>query len=863
MCPRQRVGWSLVVLLYIAGRVDAGPYGIASSPVLWWTSPPNTWTPTTWTDTVNGNVLSGNAGGTALAVLLPNGVNYAYHYQIGSYGKLFQTPLSALPNLPNPTTHGVTILFAMSARHRSNGSTSDVYLGYWSVDGVSNNAVTARITVSGYSAASRFTSDFCVGPLAAFNATNWNVYVLRTADGASPCSLFRNGQKIVGTSAAAPSISGTDIWWLGFGYWEMSYVAVASVMVYDAYLSDADIATVSNELTSALLVAPPPITTAPTATPTASPTTAPTFVPTAAPTTQPSFAPTAAPTAEPTSAPTSVPTAEPTAEPTSAPTAEPTAEPTSLPTSAPTSVPTAEPTAEPTSLPTSAPTSAPTAEPTSLPTSAPTAEPTSVPTSPPTSAPTADPTAEPTLLPSTPPSSAPSSAPTSVPSEQPTALPSAAPTASGTLEATSAPTALESTGAPTSASLVVGIVSYTASIDTQVRAPTATQTAVQLDVSSGLRANPFADSALRALESTVTLAPPRPIPACTTPLGLESSHVEFGLRAAGANGTLPFPLMLNFSHAPGFTYLYARRARALYLCNETTGTWKLATSDEYCGRSLLANWGLSVLLKDRVPDPHTFLLSYTCHNTEFALLQALCSDVLSDDFVRTCNDCIEGHWGCSCEATSVSGDGYADDTVSKIFLGFLCAAAGLTGAALQFIHLGAPPGSRLLHGEEDSAAGAGDADPLKCECQLTPAELLIGCVSVWAVCAVLLSWLSPGAPHTSLLAPGAFLGLSAAVAVSQWVLGILIYTQRERWAVAVFGMLDVTQLIVWAVPSLLVSQFGTTAQLLMTLLPLLFVQYAQQMPHMRPICGSSAIYLLNVALTTAFRVLLWLRVPCE
>ncbi|KAI2505410.1 Metallo-peptidase family M12B Reprolysin-like [Fragilaria crotonensis] len=101
---------------------------------------------------------------------------------------------------------------------------------------------------------------------------------------------------------------------------------------------------------------PPPLTSAPTAAPTAVPTTAaPTAVPTtAAPT---SARPTAAPTAVPTTAaPTTMPT---TAAPTSA---RPTAAPTAMPTTAsPTVQPTtAAPTAVPTALPTKAPTAAPT-----------------------------------------------------------------------------------------------------------------------------------------------------------------------------------------------------------------------------------------------------------------------------------------------------------------------------------------------------------------------------------------------------------------------------------------------------------------------------------------------------------------------
>lgn len=423
-------------------------------------------------------------------------------------------------------------------------------------------------------------------------------------------------------------------------------------------------------------------TEAPTASPTPQPT-APTADPTAAPSAQPTADPTADPTAQPTAVPTSDPTAAPSSDPTAAPTAVPTSDPTSVPTAAPsaqptagpTSDPTAEPTAEPSAPPSASPSAAPTAAPTASPTAAPTGEPTAAPTtaSPTTATPTAAPTtAAPTGTPTAAPSSAPTGAPTGAPSAAPTtAVPTAAPTAAPTL-----PTdweVLESGG--------------TDSLAVELRRAPNDHRDVQLVVNSALTqvvgVPEGAPPSLVGVEMAVRVAATGQSPTgCTVLPTLEGTTLTFDFTARNHTGApLRFPVYTRFAWTRGDSDTFVRKGRALHLC--TDGRFTDAGNLD-CEALFTTHRNFYLEMKrqllNRVHEPGEFFSTFTCHNSEFMVVQQAESSRCSV-FKRACNDCVEGHYGCRCEAVSPGpAGGFVQDPLSL-------ALATSSAVAFLLLHL--------------------------------------------------------------------------------------------------------------------------------------------------------------------------------
>lgn len=379
---------------------------------------------------------------------------------------------------------------------------------------------------------------------------------------------------------------------------------------------------------------------------------------------------------------------------------------------------------------------------------------------------------------------------------------------------------------------------------------------MRLRVRSSLTANQFADEALRSLASTVRVTEMESAgAACVSPTALESANVQFGLTVNNAvNGTLPFPLLLNFSHPPGQSFLYQRRERALYLC--FNGQWVNAASEQFCSSDFVTNWGLSAAFRDRVPNAYTFLFSYTCHNTDFSLLQAKCEGASTNKFVRKCNDCIPDHFGCQCTATDAA-NGYARDSVSMA----LAFAIGIAGAvmAVSINHL------RPLHGQHRALVNRseGDSDTdLACSYQTLWAIALVLSAFAMAVAAVAQIGRSPGEPYIENLDASAYWGVSFFPAALLVGTAFVAAVLRGQWWMAPVLLADLFLTVWWVLPSLMAWPARVTAAYFGSAVGLSIAQYAVVAPDEQRNTKSVWAVLVVVALMTV-RILLWMRLPCE
>lgn len=408
--------------------------------------------------------------------------------------------------------------------------------------------------------------------------------------------------------------------------------------------------------------------------------------------------------------------------------------------------------------------------------------------------------------------------------------------------------------------LVQGTVDYTSSLVTTL--PSAD---LHLSVVSAITLNRFADSSLRALSDTVTLsAPPPSGVACAVPPGLEPANVSFGLVADNTlNGTLRFPLVLNFSHTPGTTLLYRRSDRALYLCDN--GVWTSATAERFCQSSPVQNWDLVETLRDQVPDRYTFLVSYTCHNTEFSLLHRKCDSPVDESFVRTCYECIPRHYGCDCEATEAHS-GFAADPLSAL-LAVLIGGFGLLLAwALSRLR---PPDTSHQPLSGSAAVGGGssklgsDEGEGAARCQIDPAYVAVVAAAALVTAQVVQIYRSPGDPHTPHFTAATFLGLSVVLAFALFVLTLLAAAVRSIGFFIAVACADILLSVYWSLPFFFVKP---VSPLSLTLFAVAVVATVVQFVGITPyeLRRSSDAWLVFAVVTCAvLRGLLWGRIPCE
>jgi hypothetical protein len=132
--------------------------------------------------------------------------------------------------------------------------------------------------------------------------------------------------------------------------------------------------------------------------------------------------------------------------------------------------------------------------------------------------------------------------------------------------------------------------------------------------------------------------PPTVSTACPMLDDREASGVFFNLtRNDGLSGALGLTVNALFRQNTPTTY---RRAfRDLYVCVD--GVWQ-RSAEVNCTAPFAAT---------TVGNASIFLQTTLCHNTPFAVLQ-LDASKCDSDFLRHCNECIEGYYGCGCDIPS-------------------------------------------------------------------------------------------------------------------------------------------------------------------------------------------------------------------
>lgn len=575
--------------------------------------------------------------------------------------------------------------------------------------------------------------------------------------------------------------------------------------------------------------------------PTDPPTAAPTVAPSALPTAAPTAVPTAAPTADPTASPTALPTANPTASPTAVPTANPTAGPTAQPTAEPTATPSAEPTASPTALPSAAPTATPTALPTAVPSAQPTAPPTAQPSAAPTAAPSAIPTAAPSAAPTLEPSTLPTAVPTAGPTETPTPLPSYTPTSTPTSgeDATPSPTP-----APTAAT-VWSVIGANATQVLEValdRGYAAVEPVVTVQIESCVTARP--DLApywthVYNVTANVSFTPRSSTPpSCMIPYELEELGVSFGF-TYGNDGRMPYPTMMRFRRPPDNPVFFYRKQRGLYLCIDNQ--W-VSSSNYSC--ETWADW-IGVLPHDSVPDAFTILDTYTCHNTEFTVLQAKTSATCAS-FMRDCEVCLDDVYGCKCATRDVC-HGFACTWQTGLTEGVR--ALGLTLSAWSMAVLG---GVKLGYDLVDT-----DSRGLR----TIQSVLLLSAMAVFATAFVM----PTGDPHLPNVGVTVYWSVLMALLLAKAVTSFMYRSVLLRLLSLAFELAAT----VWrGAPSAVVISWGSGASASSSAVVSYALMWAvvanaltEQFPALLPVTRIPGVALVSARV--ALRFVFWWRVPCE
>lgn len=397
---------------------------------------------------------------------------------------------------------------------------------------------------------------------------------------------------------------------------------------------------------------------------------------------------------------------------------------------------------------------------------------------------------------------------------------------------------------------VSGSVGTQDTVNVEVRRATLDEHSVQLAVTSAIALNPYAPDSLAQLRGNVTVrVTPSALAACTLIQGMEWVNVAFDFRFNSSEGQLPFPVAMLFSNGAGFAYTYYRKKRALYLCLD--GSWQRTTDATFCSRTALANWGLDVLLNDRVPDPSTFLLSYTCHNTDFSVLQSQATSGCSA-FVRECNDCIDQYYGCQCTKIGVV-NGFSKDT-APLVLAFCAGAAGCVALVfLMLLRLRGKDGALFQYDETDAGAAR-----LK---QTLYGVLYVFFEVVGALLWVLALQFSPGDPFTPSASHAVFTGLAVIPVVVTALGAIMVATSGTRAWQALPMLARVAHAIMWLLPS---AHAGLVVTPVIGALyaVAVAVTYAQLLPASRPLWGACGM-IPSVLFCLVLGVLLLARVPCE
>jgi hypothetical protein len=263
-------------------------------------------------------------------------------------------------------------------------------------------------------------------------------------------------------------------------------------------------------------------------------------------------------------------------------------------------------------------------------------------------------------------------------------------------------------------------------------------------------------------------------------------------------------------------------------------------------------------------DTLTFLSSYVCHNTDFSVLQQPESAGCSS-FVRACNDCIAGHGGCGCGATSFSG-GFATDR-NSVALGVLVAlAASLAAVAVTYA------GESVAGGEEEGRQLLGRRGNTRAGLVATST---LWRVALWlslaarAALVVALALVSPGEPHTQEIASSTdYAWWTLVPGASAVLVALALACYREgAWPGVVAGYVCVCDLVLvawWAAPSVAVVTEAATAHATGTLVlgaATLCVVVVERLVLSLRVGGGWCPLLIVLAL--AARVLLFLRLPCE
>jgi hypothetical protein len=162
--------------------------------------------------------------------------------------------------------------------------------------------------------------------------------------------------------------------------------------------------------------------------------------------------------------------------------------------------------------------------------------------------------------------------------------------------------------------------------------------------------------------------PPTVSTACPMLSDREASGVFFNLtRNDGLSGALGLTVHALFRQNVSTTH---RRAfRDLYVCVD--GAWQ-RSAEVNCTAPLVAT---------TVSNASIFLQTALCHNTPFAVLQ-LDASKCDSDFLRYCNECIEGYYGCGCDIPS--NNLYTGDDTTRM-LAWLIALTFAAAATLRLV----------------------------------------------------------------------------------------------------------------------------------------------------------------------------------
>jgi hypothetical protein len=268
------------------------------------------------------------------------------------------------------------------------------------------------------------------------------------------------------------------------------------------------------------------------------------------------------------------------------------------------------------------------------------------------------------------------------------------------------------------------------------------------------------------------------------------------------------------------------------------------------------------------------LSSYVCHNTDFSVLQQPESAGCSS-FVRACNDCIAGHGGCGCGATSFSG-GFATDRDSLALGPLAAVAASLAAVAVTYAAgdtteagaNGDDEGRQLLGKRAFSSSDGSNRAGLVATSTLWRIALWVSLVAR-AVLVVALALVSPGEPHTPQITSRTdYAWWTQLPSVSVVVVALtLAYHRTGVWPALVAAYVCVCDLVLaawWAAPSVVVVTEAATAHATGTLVlgaATLCVVVVERLVLSWRVGGGWCPLLILLGLTA--RVLLFLRLPCE